>query len=75
MIDVNDYKFSLEIEFGNDAVLTSYDLAELLSKVASRIKKNKYPLDKEEVRGIMDYNGNSVGSWEIERKQVFHMLV
>jgi hypothetical protein len=68
MIDVNDYKFSLEIEFGNDAVLTSYDLAELLSKVASRIKKNKYPLDKEEVRGIMDYNGNSVGSWEIERK-------
>jgi hypothetical protein len=68
MIDVNDYKFSLEIEFGNDDVLTSYDLAELLSKVAARIKKTEYPLDEEIVRGIMDYNGNSVGSWKIERK-------
>jgi hypothetical protein len=67
-MDTNSYKFSLEIEFGNAAVLTSYDLAEILSKVAARIKQDEYPLNMKNIRVIIDHNGKSVGSWKIERK-------
>ncbi len=59
-------KFTLEIELGNDAMNSASDIAGALIKVAKRIEMNNYSVESSIVRGIMDENGNSVGSWEID---------
>ncbi len=59
-------RFTLEIETGNDAMQNSEQLAEALRKVSNRIKTHAYSLEEELLRGIMDENGNTVGSWRIE---------
>ncbi len=61
-------KFILEIELGNEAMKTGMDIATALERVASRFHNN-YPFAEDLpglVRGIMDANGNTVGSWKIE---------
>jgi hypothetical protein len=58
-------KFTLEIDLGNDAMCLASQLANALQKVSYRIMNAGYDLEEEYVRGILDDNGNSVGSWKI----------
>jgi intein-encoded DNA endonuclease-like protein len=60
-------KFTLEIELGNDALMNATQLAKALEKVSFRVMKVQYNLEEEYVRGIMDENGNTVGSWKISQ--------
>jgi hypothetical protein len=63
-------RFTLEIELGNDGMSTSSHLAAALNTVAKRIRANDYvrSIDSgdEVTRGVMDVNGNSVGSWTLK---------
>jgi len=62
-------KFTLEIELGNDGMCTSSHVSAALNTVAKRIRANDYvrSVGSDEVtRGIMDVNGNSVGSWTLK---------
>jgi hypothetical protein len=70
-------RFTLELELGNEALLTSEDLSAVLEKVGKRITSQDYVqhlLDEGSVmilsraditRGIKDANGNTVGSWTL----------
>jgi hypothetical protein len=60
-------KFVLEIELGNSGMEYASQLSKALEKVADRIYDNDYDPDAEAVRGIMDENGNTVGSWRFEK--------
>jgi hypothetical protein len=58
----------VNISLGNDAMLTSYDVARALRKIAERLEDNQY-LEQDDMevmaRGIMDDNGLTCGSWGI----------
>ena len=56
-------KIKLEIELGNDAMLTGRDVARALRELAKRLADS----DLEEETGgcIKDLNGNTVGKWEV----------
>lgn len=60
-------KFILEIELGNDAMLTLGDLAAALRCVALKLDDidDGLPVEEDEIGGIMDDNGNRVGKWEV----------
>lgn len=58
-------QFKMNIQFGNEAMQTSQDIAKALRKVADRV-------EREEITGgtiigskVFDENGNSVGRWEV----------
>lgn len=61
-------KFVLELEIGNDAMITSGDIARALAKVGKAIvaeygqKRSLRPVHSRTVR---DDNGNTVGGWNI----------
>jgi hypothetical protein len=55
-------KFTLEIELGNDAMRSAYQLGERLKLVADQVSRRD--LLAETVR-ISDLNGNTVGKWEV----------
>ncbi len=59
-------EFTLNIELGNEAMQTGLDIAEALKKVAKKIYMCG---EGDELIGcggkIMDYNGNSVGLWQV----------
>jgi hypothetical protein len=68
----------IRIEIGNDAMLTTEHLVSALRGVANRMEDKGYLedcelLDHPEklpfVRGIQDYNGNSVGEWGFREKE------
>jgi hypothetical protein len=59
-------RFVLEIDLGNEMMSDSKDVATALRQVALRIERNQYAMDEELVRGIMDENGNTCGSWRID---------
>jgi hypothetical protein len=66
-------RFTLELELGNEALLTSEDLSAVLEKVGKRITSQDYVqhlIDENGdgdiiARGITDAYGNTVGSWSL----------
>lgn len=64
-------KFVVEIELGNDAMLTFRDVFELLSFEGYKIREGSYgDLWREELvanynNNLKDANGNRVGSWKV----------
>jgi len=63
-------KISININLGNDAMLSDKDIAYALEKMASRFAQNKYveTVDAEGCdisRGVLDFNGNSVGDFTV----------
>lgn len=54
--------FVLKIELGNDAMRTPRNLADALVLVAVKLKHVKGITQG----NILDINGNSVGSWEVQ---------
>ena len=50
---------SIEIETGNEGMQTPEDVARALSRAAARIE------DGGDSGPIRDYNGNTVGRWEV----------
>lgn len=60
-------KFVLEIKLGNDAMLTSRDVAQALFKVAARIERSAPPTAESEAHKILDENGQGVGSWRFKQ--------
>ena len=60
--------FKLEIELGNDAMQSAYDVALALSEAVRQLTLHRgysEPLQHEEQGSIRDVNGNRVGSWEV----------
>ena len=53
-------KFSLTIELGNDAMKNRFHIIKTLGQVAKKVA------DNQQSGKIMDVNGNSVGTWELE---------
>ncbi len=53
-------KFTLEITLGNEAMQTPDDIAEALRRTASKVQAGYGN------GGILDLNGNSVGSYDIK---------
>lgn len=60
-------KFILEIELGNDAMVTGNDVAWALGEAAHRLKMgiDRDPLKASNYCRIRDINGNIVGKWEV----------
>lgn len=57
-------KFKLEIELGNDAMLTGEDVARALRKVADVVEScTPYVVKAEGPGTIRDENGHKVGTW------------
>jgi hypothetical protein len=58
-------RFTLEIELGNDAMTTGYNVAAALRRVSGQVAE----LVKKDLPGaegaIRDVNGNTVGKWEV----------
>lgn len=61
-------KFKLEIVLGNDAMRTCADVREALRNVIERMAYNDYSMKQEIDRGIMDANGNTVGSFHLVKE-------
>ena len=54
-------KFTLEIELGNDAMQSPYDVAKALQVIAEDLRRNGFA---DEGTGVIrDANGNRVGTW------------
>ena len=64
-------KFLIEIELGNDSMLTADDVARTLYALADKIidSTGSDPLTDHAglFRNIRDYNGNTVGLWRISK--------
>ena len=61
-------KLVLSIEFGpdcNDAMQDSVDVANALRRTAVKVSEHR-ELEVGDKGKVMDFNGNSVGKWEIE---------
>lgn len=66
-------RFTLQIELGNEAMMTIYDVACALRKTADKLDglpadalpKELDPFDRS--GNIRDENGNTVGSWKFGR--------
>lgn len=56
--------FTLTIELGNDAMQDYVDIASALTKLSERLS-DVGGAAKYDGGGVMDLNGNSVGSWEV----------
>jgi len=59
-----NYKYKLEIELGNEAMLSGADVADALRAVADRIDVDQ-PMIEQHNYGISDRNGNRVGTWSV----------
>jgi hypothetical protein len=58
-------KFTLEIELGNDAMQTRADIEAALRKLGQNLRHMSEPPEHGDEGGIMDDNGNKVGTWEV----------
>lgn len=54
-------KFKLHIKLGNDAMSTKDDIANALRELADKLDRTS-----DDSGRIRDYNGNTVGEWEID---------
>lgn len=59
-------KFKLEIELGNDAMLTAWDVGNAVSNAMKRRLTGNTTLIAGDRGRIVDVNGNKVGSWVVE---------
>lgn len=59
-------KFKLEIELGNDAMLTAWDVGNAVSNAMKRRIAGNTTLIAGDRGHIADVNGNKVGSWVVE---------
>ena len=59
-------KFKLEIELGNDAMLTAWDVGNAVSSAMKRRIAGNTILIAGDRGRIADVNGNKVGSWVVE---------
>ena len=57
-------KFTLTIELGNDAMQTDTDIRDVLHATAYKARLSNPPEDGDE-GSVHDYNGNTVGKWEV----------
>lgn len=57
-------RFRVEIELGNDAMLTGADLAQALAKVGD-VLRHYADLPVGLALNIKDANGNTVGRWRV----------
>ena len=71
-------EFILRIEMGNDEMCTTEHLVRALREVANRLEDKSYIedcqlLEDEKrlpfVRGVQDYNGNTVGEWKFRKEK------
>jgi hypothetical protein len=58
-------EFTLKIELGNDAMQTRADIEAALRNLGKNLRYMCDPPEAGDSDGIMDYNGNKVGSWEV----------
>jgi hypothetical protein len=58
-------QFKLTIALGNDAMQSSYDIADALRATADKIE-NIYTIHSGSTGKVIDANGNTVGQWEAE---------
>jgi hypothetical protein len=58
-------KFTLEIELGNDAMRTPWDVAGALSSAVMALQDNSRDLADGENGILRDFNGNTVGGWKV----------
>jgi hypothetical protein len=63
--DLTMSKFILEIELGNDAMRSGYDIAEALGRVSTRIYNTGLNPTKPSIGDVRDINGNVVGKYEV----------
>ena len=64
-------KFNLEIEMGNDAMLTRQDVAQALVALSKRLVDERFTPQDEDLTdegSVLDTNGNSVGTWEFKEE-------
>lgn len=59
-------KFKLEIELGNDDMVTSWDVGNAVSNAMKRRLTGNTTLVAGDGGRIADVNGNKVGSWVVE---------
>lgn len=59
-------KFKLEIELGNDAMVTAWDVNNAVSNAMKRRLTGNTALIAGDRGRIADVNGNKVGSWVVE---------
>jgi hypothetical protein len=57
-------KFSLEIDLGNEAMLTYADIAQATKRIFADFA-NRYEDATDDAGRIYDINGNKVGTWEV----------
>ncbi len=58
-------RLTIEVELGNDAMRTGEDVSRLLLGLSGRVR-HRGELDLGHGGRLMDINGNSVGTWEVE---------
>lgn len=57
-------KFSLNIELGNDAMLTPSDVAGAIDRISEKLARRGDTFYYDEGGVVLDDNGNTVGKWE-----------
>lgn len=59
-------RFRVDLELGNDGVLTTADVASALERTAAKVRDYADPPHAGEGGRVVDRNGNSVGEWRFE---------
>lgn len=60
-------KFVLQIELGNDAMMTRLDIARTLQKLATKLYASVGEAMEGDGGALYDDNGNCVGGWHVEK--------
>lgn len=58
-------KFTLEIELGNAAMQTSWDVGQALRELGTKYQNGSDGPDIRDAGKVHDLNGNTVGKWEV----------
>ena len=59
--------FTVELELGNEAMESANDIATALRAIADQVEQhNSQVLRPMHSRSVMDSNGNTIGSWNIQ---------
>jgi len=62
-------RFKIELDSDNDGFKTVPDLLQILEKQVTKLRKLDMIRELKKVDGgkILDINGNTIGSWELEK--------
>jgi hypothetical protein len=58
-------RFTLEIEMGNEAMLTYADIAFAVRRIFPDFANRSEEVDEDENGNLYDANGNKVGTWAV----------